>query len=215
MKKLVLVLALVLGVSTMAVAQDVSVADIFGAYSISRCEGRDSGDSLYTGCDLSGWDGGVDINLDKNWAVTVDVSGYYGWLDNYQEPVLGTSTTNVNARGNVRRWGDIRFLNVTGGPRYTFGSSELVRPYVHALFGVNHRNPLSLCKDSSTSTVFVSCYQVENDFMYTLGGGLDIKLGEKWFARPAQFDYVAIRRFNKYENTFRFSAGMGYKIGVK
>ena len=228
MKKLVLVLALMLCVSTMAVAQDVSVVDVFGAYSFMRCKGQTTGDSRYEGCNMNGWNGGVDINLESNWAITIDISGHYGWKDNYRENVGGTyqtapapSTTTITTFP-TNRWADEKIMTIMGGPRYTFAFvNERVHPYVHVLFGVSHVNPGELISETinrETGEVTARTrYQrvVENNFTQAYGGGINVIVSDKWFVRPVQVDYVALRRAGAYEKSFRIGAGFGYRIGVK
>ncbi|MDR0311859.1 MAG: porin family protein [Acidobacteriota bacterium] len=181
MKKLVLVLVLLLGVSTAASAQDVAVADLFAGYSFNRCV------SEATECDLNGWNAALDFNVNNNWAITVDVSGYYGTFDDVA-PYNGL---------------DVKSHNFLFGPKYTFGSSERVRPYVHALFGINHINP------ASPATV-------ENNFAQAYGGGVDVRLNDKVFVRAVQVDYLGIRREGfKAEDNIRFSAGFVFRLGQK
>jgi len=180
MKKLVLVAFLLFGLSTVAMAQDVSVADVFGGYSFFRCD-RDT-----IGCDLHGWDAAVDFNFNKNWAVTIDVSALYGTVDS-------------DART------DIKYHTVFGGPKYTFGSSERVRPYVHALFGVNHINPE---KNYPALTV-------ENNLAIAMGGGVDVKVTDRISIRAAQVDYLMIRRFSEYDNNFRCATGIVFRFGSR
>jgi len=231
MKKLVLVLALMLCVSTMAVAQDVSVVDVFGAYSFIRCNEQTAGVSLYQGCNMKGWNGGVDINLESNWAITIDVSGHYGWKDNYRENTGGTLFPgNSSGTGNnatittvpTNRWADEKLMTIMGGPRYTFAFvNERVHPYVHVLFGVTHVNPGEVTAETiNTVTGAVTArtrYQrvVENNFTHAYGGGIDVIVSDNWFVRPVQVDYVTLRRAGAYEKSFRIGAGFGYRIGVK
>lgn len=183
MKKFVLVLVLLLGVSTAASAQDVSITDLFAGYSFNRCV-NDT-----TECDLQGWNAALDFNVNNNWAITVDFSGHYGTYDD-EVPYIGA---------------DVKSHNFLFGPKYTFGSSERARPYVHALFGINHVNPEA-----------ASPLTVENNFTQAYGGGVDVKLSDKVFVRAIQVDYLGIRREGyKAENNFRFAAGFVFRLGQK
>jgi opacity protein-like surface antigen len=177
MKKLVLVLVLLLGVSTAASAQDVSIADLFAGYSFNHCMGESAE------CGLNGWNAAVDINLVGNWAATVDISGYYG---SFGEEEL-----------------DVKHHNFLFGPKYTFSIGERVRPYVHALFGINHINSLSPVT-------------VENNFSHAYGGGVDVRLNDKLLVRAIQVDYLGIRRNGSLaESNMRFSAGFVLRLGQK
>ena len=243
MKKLVLFLVSVLGVSTVAAAQNVSIADIYGSYANGgfRC------DSKVAKCRLEGWNAGVDINLDKNWAVTVDVSNYAGRQDivdasryygqgwntpngsgwntpnTPNPPNPPTSITNAQDRqkwtdnwtkewreawqqDREERWrkNDVSYFSIMSGPKYTFGISERIRPYVHALVGVQHVNPNPRIT-------------VENNFTMALGGGIDLAFNNKLVIRALQIDYVPVRRYSKYEGNYRISyiLGIAYRIGSK
>ena len=134
MKKLMLVLVLLLGVSTAAVAQDVSNVDIFAGYSFIHC-GK-NGDLK---CNLHGWTATFDFNLNNNWAVTADLGGHYDFADNYDE-------------GETR----LKYYNYLVGPKYTIGDSETVRPYIHALYGFNHFMPFM--PDYAKKVNFVQAY---------------------------------------------------------
>ena len=180
MKKLMLVTVLLLGLSSMAVAQDVPAAEVFGGYSFYRCQ------DTSVDCDLHGWNAAVDFNFNKNWAVTADVSGQYGWIDNLYP----------------YQWADVKHHNFLFGPRYTISAGDNVRPYVHALFGVNHVNPKPL-------------FTVENNFAMAFGGGIDVKVNDRVSVRPVQLDYVGVRRYSTIENNIRYSAGIVFKLGSR
>jgi len=183
MKKLVLVLVLLPGLSAAAAAQDVSIADMFVGYSFNRCVNE------FTECDLQGWNVAFDFNANNNWAITADVSGHYGTRD-VERPYEGTS---------------VKYHNFLVGPKYTFGSSEKVRPYVHALYGLSH---ISAPAPQTT----------ENNFVQAYGGGVDIRLNDKISIRAAQVDYVGIRRVPnvpRFEANVRFSAGITIRLGQK
>ncbi|MDR1727709.1 MAG: porin family protein [Acidobacteriota bacterium] len=183
MKKLVLVVVLLLGISSVAMAQDVPVASIFGGYSFYRCN------DIASSCDLHGWNAAVDFNVNKNWAVTADFDGHYGWLD------------QTDAQRIANEWTDVKSHSFLFGPKYTIGSSDKVRPYLHALFGINHVNP-----DTAT---------VENNFAMAYGGGVDIKVNDRLSIRPAQVDYIGVRRFSEFEANVRYSGGIVLTFGSK
>jgi len=225
MKKLVVFLVLLLGVSTTAVAQDVSVADLFGGYSYIRCgdvgfQRNVGGENPKGSCDLHGWNAGVDINFNSNWAVTADVSGHYGQID-----------LNIDESANYKtRYYDAKYLTFIFGPKYTFGVSERVRPYVHALYGFSRVSTSNLTRvarvdipatatapevKAGDSSAHPNQLSNETNFVQAYGGGVDVKLIGKWSARPVQLDYFVIRRYSNFENNLRISAGIVYRIGEK
>ena len=191
MKKLGLVVILLLSFSVIAVAQDVPATEVFGGYSFFRCD-VDSPAS----CNLNGWNAGVSFNINQNWSGVVDVSGHYGYVDNFSPAFT---------------WYDLKSHNFLFGPRYTFRSGK-VAPFAQALFGINHVNPEP---DYAAST--------QNNFAMAFGGGVDYAISDKLSVRPAQLDYVVVRnasmngRLNSsdYSNDFRFSAGIVFKFGKR
>jgi len=181
MKKLMLVLVLLLGVSTAAVAQDVSNVDVFAGYSFIRC--ANNGDIK---CNLDGWNVAFDFNLSNKWAITADIGGHYDFVyrDDYEQSRM-------------------KYHNYLIGPKYTFGDNEIVRPYIHALYGFNHVTPLP---DFAKKVNFVQAY----------GGGVDVRVNDKIWVRPAQFEWLAIRNHDTVTGShIRFSAGVILKIGQK
>jgi opacity protein-like surface antigen len=119
MKKLVLATILMLGLSAIAMAQDVPMAEVFGGYSFARCNvGTDNE------CNFDGWNAAVDFNINKNWGIAVDVSGYYGSPDN-----VGLL--------------DSKSHNFMFGPRYAFRTDRVV-PFIQGLVGINHVNPAKI-----------------------------------------------------------------------
>jgi hypothetical protein len=178
MKKLMLVLVLLLGVSTVAVAQNDPVADVFTGYSLNWGEWESVSGDEDIGGKMNGWNAAINFNVNNNWAVTFDVSGHYLWGDM-----------------------NLKYHTFLVGPKYTFGSSEKVRPYVHALYGVNHVNP-------------EKPFTVENNFVQAYGGGVDVRVTDKVSVRAMQLDYLSIRRY-KFEKNLRFSSGFVFRVGQK
>jgi opacity protein-like surface antigen len=108
-----------LGLSAMAMAQDVPMAEVFGGYSFYRCNVGSA-----STCNYDGWNAAVDFNLNKNFGAVVDISGHYGYQNNK----------------NNYAWFDQKSHNFMFGPRYTF-RTEKVTPFVQVLMGINHINP--------------------------------------------------------------------------
>ncbi|MCL2878297.1 MAG: porin family protein [Acidobacteria bacterium] len=183
MRKLVLFLVLLLGISSAAVAQDVSTADIFAGYSFFHC----ADDAAQ--CNLNGWNAAADLNLNRNWAITVDVSGHYGTYDGE------VSDEDFS----------VKYHTFMVGPKYTFGNSERLRPYIHALYGmsqISQPEPLNL----------------ERYFVQVYGGGLDVRVDDRFSIRAGQFEYFGIRRLPnvpRFESNLRFSAGLIIRFGQK
>lgn len=184
MKKLGLVVILLLSFSVIAVAQDVPATEVFGGYSFFRCD-VDSPAS----CNLNGWNAGVSFNVSNNWSGVVDISGHYGYIDNFSEAFT---------------WFDVKSHNFLFGPRYTFRTGKIA-PFAQALFGINHVNPES---DYPNATVM-------NNLAIAVGGGFDYSISDRISVRPAQLDYVTTRYQSEFSKDFRYSAGIVFKFGKR
>jgi len=199
MKKLVLATVLLLGLSAMAMAQDVPMAEVFGGYSFYHCDF-----SAPSNCNFNGWNAAVDFNVNKNWGAVIDVSGFYGYM------------TNVNTIAPYGKWPyfNSKTHNFLFGPRYTFRTKK-VTEFVQVLMGVNHVNPQSV-------------FAVQNNFAIAFGGGIDVKVNDRISIRPVQIDYITARvvsngGFNSnstfstsgFNDNLRFSTGFVFKFGKR
>ena len=86
-----------------------------------------------------------------------------------------------------------------GGPQFNFGHGEL-RPYVHALVGGSHGSQAGV-----SDTVLA----------FAFGGGLDIKISDRFAIRLAQADYFGTRYAEQTQNNFRISTGLVFHFGRK
>ena len=91
------------------------------------------------------------------------------------------------------------------GPRFNARNSSVFIPFAHALFGVtryhaNFKNTGFSCPDTN-----------ETAFAMGLGGGLDIRAGNRIDIRPIQVDYLPVFFDHGREDNLRFSAGVKIK----
>lgn len=86
-----------------------------------------------------------------------------------------------------------------GGPQINFGHGEL-RPYIHALVGVSHGSQGTF---SDTVLAFAG------------GGGVDVKITDRFAWRVAQVDYFGTRYADHTQNNFRLSTGLVFHFGKK
>lgn len=91
------------------------------------------------------------------------------------------------------------------GPRVNFRNSSPLIPFTHALFGVTRykakfKNTDFSCPDTN-----------ETAFSMGLGGGLDIRAGNRIDIRPIQVDYLPVFFDHGREDNLRFSAGIKIK----
>lgn len=98
----------------------------------------------------------------------------------------GTGTGGAGTQGEV----DTRVFNYLGGPTVRFPNQTNVTPFLRALFGVaNTRYEVEQRSTVATGTVTNSFNTSSTDFAMALGGGLDIRVGERVSVRALQLDY--------------------------
>jgi opacity protein-like surface antigen len=85
------------------------------------------------------------------------------------------------------------------GPRFTSRPGR-VEGFVHALLGGARASGGG---DSDTS------------FTYALGGGLDIKASDRVAIRIVQLDYLRTHFSDNWQNNFRYSTGLVFRLGKK
>ncbi len=95
-----------------------------------------------------------------------------------------------------------------GGPTLKIRNPTRVEPYVHALFGGAHlRESYALTTTTATGSTQVAFTPNTTKFAMGLGGGLDVRLGDKFSLRLIQVDYTPIftgdRIFNVNNNSIR------------
>ncbi|MGA3319239.1 MAG: outer membrane beta-barrel protein, partial [Candidatus Korobacteraceae bacterium] len=174
---------LLLGVLPLLAQDQTPRVEVFGGYSYVSADFQ--GASGRHG--LNGWNGQLDINLNRWLGLTGDFGGYYGSV----RETVGDPSVNVSFH-------DYSFLF---GPTLTY-RSEHVAPFFHALFGGNHLSGSSLGISASTTA-----------FAMAIGGGLDIPLTPHFGLRLAQADWVRTQNFNSSQNNVRLSTGLLFMFG--
>ena len=145
-------------------------------------------------------DQGQDLNLNMNgWKGSIAFPGnkYLGFVADFGS----VYTTEGNTEESIR----IRLHTVMFGPKVTARLSK-VTPFAQALFGY--------ARLTAKSFQEVEILR-ENDFAYSLGGGIDINVTDTIAVRPAQVEYLAIKSQGDMLNNFRYSAGIVLKLGKK
>lgn len=136
----------------------------------------------------NGFNASLAANVTTNVGLVADFAGHYGSISIRS---FGLSGLDIKADGNL-----YTFLF---GPRVSARSGTMI-PFAHALFGGSR---LSLYGISDTS------------FAFALGGGLDVKVHDKVAIRLAQLDYLRTGGFDVKQNSFRYSAGLVFRLGKK
>lgn len=86
-----------------------------------------------------------------------------------------------------------RVFYFMGGPTLKIRNPTRVEPYVHALFGGAHlREKFALTPTGTTGPPAATFTVSDTKFALGLGGGLDVRLGDKFSLRIIQVDYTPI-----------------------
>lgn len=96
------------------------------------------------------------------------------------------SPSAPNVRGDV----ETRVLNFLGGPTVKFRNESRATPFVRALFGVaNTRFDVEQTQTGTGGTQTLNFDTGSTDFAMAVGGGLDVRVGNRVDLRVLQFDY--------------------------
>jgi opacity protein-like surface antigen len=111
--------------------------------------------------------------------------------------------------GNFNKWfgmvGDFSACRFTGGgnavtymfgPKLSYRSSSRVTPYFQTLFGGMH-------------------LPAANAFAMAAGGGVDVKVSDRFAVRVVQAEYLLTHFGGVRQNNFRLSAGVVFRFGSK
>lgn len=99
------------------------------------------------------------------------------------------STSVSNGRDSVEH----RVTYFMGGPVLKLRNSSRVEPFVHALFGgASTRFDVKSVRNVANGTVTSSFETSTTDFAMALGGGLNVRLGDKFSLRLFQVDWAPI-----------------------
>ncbi|HEX8178148.1 MAG TPA: outer membrane beta-barrel protein [Pyrinomonadaceae bacterium] len=85
---------------------------------------------------------------------------------------------------------DTRVFEFMGGPQVRFPNQTRVTPFIRSLFGVaNTRFDVEQQQQLSTGTTTRSFNTSSTDFAMALGGGLDVRVNDRFAVRALQVDY--------------------------
>ena len=121
-KRLLFLVCVALVLSVPAMAQDAPKTEVFGGYSYFHSDGGGS---------LHGWNGSVNVSLNKWLGVVADVSGHYGSESiNVSTAIIGVPNFSVEASA------DSNVHTVLVGPQASYRKDKRLTPFGHALFGL-------------------------------------------------------------------------------
>lgn len=163
----------------------------------ARAQGTDEtpkvelfGGYSYAGSGTRGWNGSVAGNVSQWLGLVADASGH---------------DTSLDEGGVSER---IRTRTLVFGPRFSSRRHRHLTPFAHALFGAAHT-------DSRATEAGQSFRFEDTSFALALGGGLDVRLGERVALRAFQIDYVRTQLFGGTQNKGRLAFGVVFRFGRK
>lgn len=152
---------------------------------------------------FNGAEGSYVRNVNRYLGIKGDVSGAF---KNYKfESSFITNTGTQTFRSENKE----SLYNFLGGVQIKDNASKArLKPFGHALAGVAHlRNKYS---NSSNNVNFNGTF-TNTGFAAALGGGLDIKINDRFDFRAIQADYNPVRFSGYWSNNFRFGIGLVIK----
>ena len=203
MKRLFLLVCVALLFSVPATAQQAPKTEVFGGYSYFHPDG---------GGGLHGWNGSVDVSLNKWLGVVADISGHYGSSStNVSTAILGLPDLSVKASS------DSNVHTILVGPQASYRKDERLTPFGHALFGLArfHERGTATTSGPVLGTTSFSFSDSNTGFAMGLGGGLDVKVTRSVALRLIQADYLMTRLNGGTQNNARISVGFVFRFGAK
>lgn len=190
MKRSLLLAVLLLSVAQTALAQDdYKRWEFFGGYSVMKFDnlGDDTGnvavnDVLGEKNTLRGFNVAVNHNFHRYWGVKGDYSLHLR-EDNFSRPA-GSGTVDSTVQNFL---GGIQLKdNREDGPTF--------KPFGHALFGIANQK-IDVDSPQLPAVFGISDFSInETSFAMAFGGGIDIKVNDRFDVRVVQADWNIIKR---------------------
>lgn len=215
MNKLIFTLAVLAfsAVFTAAQTDDYKKGEFYVGYSNGQVDGstyrftesttnfRDTGASNFNGIGVAGV-----YNFHRYIGVKGDVSATFNGGD-----------VNIPINLNTRVTGDTRnsLYNFLGGVQFKDNSTDRrIKPFAHLLVGAGHartRADLTCSPSTNCGGVIISETEDETGFAGAFGGGLDIRINDRFDLRAGQIDYNPIKLDSGTLHNFRFGIGIVIK----
>jgi hypothetical protein len=219
MNKLILTFCLTIIASVSAFAQttaDYKKAEFYVGYSNNQVDtGADSNtgnaarDFFNDRLSFNGFEVSAVGNVSRYVGIKGDISGAY--RNKQFSETIGTGTTSNTLSFRTRN----SVYNFLGGVQIKDNSSESnVKPFAHILAGAGHVRTKVTNVNCSNAAV-TNCSSLADSFSDTglagaIGGGLDVRVGNRIDIRVIQVDYNPIRIDGSTDHNFRIGAGINF-----
>ena len=210
MLKTILIGTLIIACASVAAAQsdDYKRWEFFGGYSHNRIDtgigdnDADLDDFIDEREGFHGWNTSVTGNVSRHVGFKFDVSGHY---KSRTLPIFSIQNA-IDINSSV--------YNFLGGAQLKNNSSEATfKPFAHALVGVAHaRNRVNISQSGCVAIFPSPCpspfTESDTGLAGAVGGGLDIRAGNRLDIRVIQIDYNPTRLFDSTQHNFRIGVGL-------
>lgn len=174
--------------SSITFTQEVPKYEVFTGYSFIRMNEF----TTYNGLTVA-----LTRNFNKSFGIVTEVGGY---SDSKDESFTFGNTS-------IRDKSSSKLLTYMVGPKFSIRSSSRLTPFGQALVG-GYR--ISQKSSWQVNGSFFESKYVLNSFASALGAGLDVNVNKRIAIRPAQIDYLFLRKTNN--ESLRVSSGVSFKF---
>jgi len=144
-------------------------------------------------------------NVSRYFGVKGDISATYR-NDDFEDRLQGSNGTAITVRTESKE----SLYNFLGGVQVKDNASKKrFKPFGHALAGVAHYRVKF--KNSFNNAPSIDINSTSTGFAAAIGGGLDIKINNRFDFRAIQADYNPVRVNGYWGNNFRFGIGLVIK----
>ena len=210
MFKTILIGTLIIACASVAAAQtdDYKKWDFFAGFSHNRIDtgigddDADLDDFIDEREGFNGFNASIARNISRHVGFKFDVSGHY---KSRTLPIFSVQNA-IDIDSSV--------YNFLGGVQLKENSSEATfKPFAHALVGVAHaRNRVNISQSGCVAIFPSPCpspfTETDTGLAGAVGGGLDIRAGNRFDIRVIQVDYNPTRLFDSTQHNFRIGVGV-------
>ena len=210
MRKLLFLAVLIVASASMAAAQstDYHKVEFFGGFSHNRVDtGIDDSEPELSDIvnereGFNGFNASIVGNFSRYVGLKGDFSGHF----KKKNIPLGGSSESIDIDSSV--------FNILGGIQLKDNAKESTfKPFAHALVGAARvRNKVNFSSGFCAAIFPSPCpgnfTDSETGLAAALGGGIDIRAGERIDIRAIQFDYNPTRTFDATQHNFRIGVGI-------
>ena len=153
-----------------------------------------------------GFEGSYVRNVGRYFGIKGDVSGAYR-KDSFNDSIVLTPGGTIT---NFRSESTNSLYNFLGGVQIKDNASKArLKPFGHALAGVAYNRSKYRTSINGAASQNFNSNQV--GFAAALGGGLDVRVNDRFDIRAIQVDYNPVRNYGFFSNNFRLGFGIVFK----